>query len=78
MVEYDKARKSKLGTITEVAENEDSNKHSNINNELSKKELTQISKAAELLNSGHICPIFKVSNVTSVGINHLSKFMNLL
>lgn len=76
LIEYEKnKRNTNLETITEETENEESTKHSNVNNELSEKEMIQINKAAELLSSNHICPIFKVSNVTSQGINHLTKFI---
>ncbi len=59
----------------QIIKDTDGEKHSNPNDPLSEKCSDMIDKTVELVKTGNVCPIFKLSCVTGFGIKELTHFI---
>lgn len=81
IVDYnEKIDKNLINKITKDSneKEKDHERRSNANEELTEKEDKDVAKFVELMKTGVICPIFRISSIINYGIKHLTKFISSL
>lgn len=79
IVDYnEKIDKTLISKIIKDNNEKEEDRKSNANEELTEKENKDIAKFVELMKTGVICPIFRISSIINFGIKHLTKFISTL